>query len=82
LPVKSEIRKNFAGQKVKSGKTFPVKNKNPENIFSRARNFRKYFFGKIRTRTYRQIRIIPTPPKTGQLLLKPTILRGDLNRGV
>jgi len=55
---------------------------NPEKFFRACEKFPEIFFGKMRTRTYRQIRIIPNPSKTGQTIQKPPILRGDRNNGL
>ena len=55
---------------------------NPEKFFRACEKFPEIFSGKIRTRAHPPTRIIPNPSKTGQNLIKPLILRGDLNRGV
>jgi len=61
----------FTGNNSVPGKRFPAKKQNPEKLFPRARNFRKYFPGKFVHTLTRQPELFPTTQKRGKTSKNP-----------
>jgi len=57
----NNFRTGFVAGKKNPGNVFPVKNSNPEKLFSRSRNLQEFFLGKSVHALTRQPELFQTP---------------------